>query len=61
MYQSIFDFFMGIPETLAGFGNWLVSPIDDTFLVISPLELLGIGGIATIIAIIVIHVVRLFV
>lgn len=60
MEQTLFDFALQIPQTLASFGNWLITPISPQFLNISPLGLLGVGGVGFIISIIAIHVVRLF-
>lgn len=61
MEQTIFNWLLEIPQTVANFGNWLVSPIDERLLNISPLGLFGIGGGAVIIALIGIHIVRLFI
>ena len=61
MEKQLFDFALEIPQALASFGNWLVTPLDEKLLNISPLGLLGIGGASFVIAIIVVHIVRLFV
>lgn len=59
-FERFFDWVLSIPQTIASFGTWVVSPINEQFLNISPIELLGVTGTATIITIIVLHVVRLF-
>lgn len=61
MSNTIFDWLLQIPQTIAGFGNWLISPISEQYLNISPLGLLGIGGVGVIITLIGVHVVRLFI
>ena len=61
MDRTLFEWLMNIPVVISNFGNWLVSPIYQPYITLSPLELLGIGGITTIIAIIGVHIVRLFV
>lgn len=61
MINTLFDFLLDIPQTIANFSNWLITPINSTYLDISPLGLLGIGGAGIIITIISIHVVRLFI
>lgn len=60
MLEQLFDFLLNIPQTIAGFGNWLITPINTTYFNISPLALFGIGGTGFLITIITIHVVRLF-
>lgn len=61
MLEKLFNFLVDIPKTLANMGEWLVSPISEKFLNISPLGLLGIGGTAVLISLIVVHVVKLFI
>ena len=61
LYQELFNWLLEIPQTLAEFGNWLNTPIYDPYINISPLGLLGIGGISFIIALIIIHVIKLFI
>lgn len=61
MENTLWNFLIEIPQALAKFGSWLVSPINEKWLNISPLGLLGIGGTTFIIALIVIHVVKLFI
>lgn len=60
MENDLFNWVLEIPLTIAKFGNWLIQPINEQYLNISPLALLGVGGVATIIVIIGIHIVRLF-
>lgn len=61
MIDGFVDFLLGIPETVASFSDWLIEPIDSTFLNISPLALFSVAGVAIIIGIIAVHVVRLFI
>lgn len=61
MSETIFKWVLEIPQAVANFGGWLVSPINAQYLNISPLALLGIAGTTVIIAIIGVHIVRLFV
>lgn len=61
MPQVFFDLLSGVPQAVANFGDWLITPINEEFLNISPIGLLGIGGTTFIVAIIGIHLVRLFV
>ena len=61
MEEQLFNFLLEIPQTLANLTNWLVSPISEKYLNISPLGLLGIGGTSLIIALILVHVVKLFI
>lgn len=61
MTQELMDFMLEIPFTLAKFGNWLVTPLDPTYLNISPLGLLGVTGVGIIIFLIATHVVKLFI
>lgn len=58
--ENIIDFLLGIPATIGQFGNWLVTPLGHG-LDISPLGLFGVGGVAVIISIIGVHIVRLFI
>lgn len=57
---TIFEWVLNIPNTLAQFSEWLIAPINETYLNISPLGLFGIGGGSFIIGLIGIHIVRLF-
>ena len=59
MIQQLFDLLLQIPQTLANLGNWLVSPLNEKYLNISPLALLGVGGTTFLIALITIHIVKL--
>lgn len=61
MEKQFFNFLIEIPQTLASFGNWLISPLEPNYLPISPLALLGVAGVGTIITLIVVHIVRLFI
>lgn len=61
MVNELFDFLLAIPQAVAGFGNWLITPLNTTYFNISPLCLLGIGGTAFILTLITIHIVRLFI
>lgn len=61
MYNDLFDFLLDVPQALANFGGWLITPINPTYLNISPLGLLGVTGTAIVISIIVVHVVKLFI
>lgn len=60
--SELFAWFLGIPETLARFGDWLTSPISAEFQV-SPLVILGTGALTALVAIIgfkVVHLVNPF-
>lgn len=61
MVNELFNWILQIPQTIASFGSWLMSPIYDPYIKLSPLALLGIGGVSTIIIIIGVHVVKLFI
>lgn len=61
MVNELFNWLLEIPQVIAGFGSWLMSPLYEPYIKLSPLALLGVGGISTIIIIIGVHVVRLFV
>lgn len=61
METKLIDFALNIPQALANFGEWLMTPINAEYIPLSPLELLGISGTAIIITLIGVHVVRLFV
>lgn len=61
MVEKLFELLLQIPQTLANLGNWLISPLNERFLNISPIALLGIGGTTFIIALITIHIVKLFI
>lgn len=60
MENTLYNWLLNIPQTIAGFGNWLVKPIGNG-IDISPLGLLGVGGISVLIVIIGVHVVKLFI
>lgn len=60
MTQELIDFLLEIPFTLSKFGNWLVTPLDSTYLNISPLGLLGVAGVGIVITLIGVHIVKLF-
>ena len=61
MDSSLFEWVLNIPSVVAGFGSWLTNPIYPPYIDISPLGLFGLGGVGVIIAIIGVHVVRLFI
>ena len=61
MIQQLIDFIIGLPQYFASFSTWLTSPINSTYLNISPLALFSIGGASILIVVIAVHVVRLFV
>ena len=61
MVNELFDFLIQIPESLSNFGSWLTTPLDPDLFNISPLGLLGVGGLSFVIVLISVHVVRLFV
>lgn len=60
MAQDLFNWVLSIPQTIAGFTDWLVTPIGHG-IDLSPLMLLSLGGVGIVIFIIGLHVVRLFV
>lgn len=61
MFETLWRFVLEIPQAVANFGNFLISPISEKYLNISPLALLGIGGTTILISIIIVHVVKLFI
>lgn len=62
MYQQLIDWVLNIPQVVASFGSWLIEPIKEGYFNnVSPLGLFSIAGVSIIIAIIGVHVVRLFV
>lgn len=61
MEQMLFDWVLQIPQTVASFGNWLTNDLQIGSWSISPLGLLGIGGVSVVIGIIGVHIVRLFI
>ena len=61
MTNQIFDILLGIPQYLAQFGSWLTTPINEQFFNISPLGLFGVGGGAFVIALLGIHIIKLFI
>ena len=58
---DLFQWVLEIPSSVAQFTDWLTEPINDLYLPLSPLELLGLGGVTFIIVLIVIHVIKLFI
>lgn len=60
MENTLWQFLLGIPQYLAQFSDWLLSPIGNG-IDVSPLGLFGIGGATVLIFIIGVHVVRMFV
>lgn len=54
--EGIFDFILNILSVFAGFGDWLVTPLD--YINLSPLGLISVGGITFLIGI---HIVKLFI
>ena len=54
--EVLLDFLLSILTRLAQFSNWLITPLD--YINLSPLALLSVAGITTIVAI---HLVRLFI
>lgn len=61
MEQTLFDFLLEIPKLVSLFASWLVSPLSEKYLNISPLALLGFGGFTILVSIIAIHIVKLFI
>lgn len=61
MAERLFQFLLDIPLTIAQFGSWLTSELTIGSWHISPLGLFSIGGVAVIIGIIGVHIVRLFI
>lgn len=61
MENTLFEFLLDIPRVIANFSGWLVSPISERYLNISPLGLLGVGGFSILVGIIIVHVVKLFI
>lgn len=61
MEQTLFDFILDIPKFVSLFATWLLNPINETYLNISPLGLFSVAGFSIFIGIIAIHIVRLFV
>lgn len=61
MIETLFNFLLEIPQAVANMGEWLVSPMSEKYLNISPLALFGIGGTSIIIGIIIVHVVKMFI
>lgn len=60
MFEELFNFLLEVPQALANFGTWLITPISEQYLNISPLGLLGVSGTAIVISLILVHVVKLF-
>lgn len=60
MVEKLIQFILEIPQAVAKMGTWLTTPISERYLNISPLGLLGVGGTALLIGLIVVHVVKLF-
>lgn len=58
--ENILQWMLGIPETLAGFANWLTTPISD-LLPFSPLQALGTGALAVVAIILVAKIIHLIV
>lgn len=61
MAQQLFDWLLQIPQTVASFGSWLTTDLQIGQWSISPLGLFGIGGVAVVIGLIGVHIVRLFI
>ena len=61
MENTLFNWLLEIPQTIANLCNWLISPISEKYINISPLGLLGIGGTTILLVIIGVHVVKLFI
>lgn len=61
MESELFNFLLQIPQTISKLSSWLMSPISEKYLNISPLGLLGITGTSLLIAVILVHVVKLFI
>lgn len=55
---NFFQWVFEIPQKVAPFVNWLTTPINTTYLNVTPLAFFGIG---TILLILGVHIVRLFV
>jgi len=60
MEQTLFEFLLEIPKVISLFATWLVSPINERYLNISPLGLLSVGGFALLTGLIITHVIKLF-
>lgn len=61
MVEALYKLLLEVPQAVANMAEWLTTPISAKYLNISPLGLFGIGGTSVIIAIIVIHIVKLFI
>lgn len=61
MEKTLFEFLLQIPQTIFNLTSWLVKPISEKYLNISPLGLLSVGGTAILITLVVVHVVKLFI
>lgn len=61
MAETLFNWLLNIPQYVASFGSWLTSDMLIGSWSISPLGLFGLGGVAVLIGIIGVHVVRLFI
>lgn len=61
MVQELINWLLQIPQACAEMGKFLTSPIYSPYINQTPLELLSVSGIAVIITIIGVHVVKLFI
>lgn len=61
MADSLFNWLLGIPQTIASFGEWLTTPLKEGYIDISPLALFSVAGVSIIVVIIGVHIVRLFI
>ena len=61
MDKTLFDWLLGIPQYIASFAGWLTTDLQIGSWSISPLGLFGLSGVAVLIGIIGVHIVRLFV
>ena len=60
MEYTIFNWLLEIPQAVGSWASWLVQPIYEPYIPVSPLGLLGITGGGVLLTLIIIHVVRLF-
>lgn len=61
MIDTLIEFLLQIPVAVGNLGTWIISPINERYLNISPLGLLGAAGTSILIGLIVVHVVKLFI
>ena len=61
MIEKLIDFLLQIPVAVGNLGTWIISPLNEKWLNISPLGLLGAAGTTFLIVLIVVHIVKLFI